>query len=111
MLEGASAAAPLWFYRPSGHGSARCGGLAESSPGGALERGRIYGRGASDMKSGLAAMTAAVLRLAETSRERAADVILIFTAGEETGSEGAFRMVRDGVFRGESELSWSVTLR
>jgi succinyl-diaminopimelate desuccinylase len=62
-----------------------------------LSEGRIYGRGASDMKSGLAAMTAAVMRLAESARRRAADVILIFTAGEETGSEGAFRLVRDGV--------------
>jgi succinyl-diaminopimelate desuccinylase len=61
-----------------------------------LSEGRIYGRGASDMKSGLAAMTAAVLRLAEISR-RQADVVMVFTAGEETGSEGAFRMVRDGV--------------
>jgi succinyl-diaminopimelate desuccinylase len=61
-----------------------------------LSEGRIYGRGASDMKSGLAAMTAAVLRLSGISK-RQSDVVLIFTAGEETGSEGAFRMVREGV--------------
>jgi len=60
-----------------------------------LSEGRIYGRGASDMKSGLAAMTAAVLQLAQISPRRT-DVVMIFTAGEETGSEGAFRMVRDG---------------
>jgi succinyl-diaminopimelate desuccinylase len=96
-LKGESAAPPLCF---TGH-------LDTVPPGGAvwhnpplkarLDEGRIYGRGASDMKSGLAAMTAAILRLAEIPRRRVADVILIFTAGEETGSEGAFRMVRDGV--------------
>jgi succinyl-diaminopimelate desuccinylase len=61
-----------------------------------LSEGRIYGRGASDMKSGLAAMTAAVLKLAEMPRRRA-DVVMVFTAGEETGSEGASHMAREGV--------------
>jgi succinyl-diaminopimelate desuccinylase len=95
-LKGESAAPALCF----------CGHLDTVPPGGAawqsppmearLSEGRIYGRGASDMKSGLAAMTAAILRLAGISR-RQADVVMIFTAGEETGSEGAFRMVREGV--------------
>jgi succinyl-diaminopimelate desuccinylase len=95
-LKGESAAPPLCF----------CGHMDTVPPGGAawrsppiearLTAGRIYGRGASDMKSGLAAMTAAVLRLSGVSKRRS-DVVLVFTAGEETGSEGAFRMVREGV--------------
>ena len=95
-LKGESAAPPLCF----------CGHLDTVPPGGAawqsrplearVSEGKIYGRGASDMKSGLAAMTAAVLSLAAIPR-RQADVVMIFTAGEETGSEGACRMVREGV--------------
>jgi succinyl-diaminopimelate desuccinylase len=95
-LEGESAAPPLCF---TGHlDTVPSGAAAWQSPPlkTRLSAGRIYGRGASDMKSGLAAMTAAVLRLAEISRRRN-DVVMIFTAGEETGSEGAFRMVREGV--------------
>ena len=95
-LKGERAAPPLCF----------CGHLDTVPPGGAawqsppiearLNEGRIYGRGASDMKSGLAAMTAAVLSLAAVPR-RQADVVMVFTAGEETGSEGAYRMAREGV--------------
>jgi succinyl-diaminopimelate desuccinylase len=95
-LKGESSLPPLCF----------CGHLDTVPPGGAawqspptearVSAGRIHGRGASDMKSGLAAMTSALMRLSGISRRRA-DVVLIFTAGEETGSEGAFRMVREGV--------------
>lgn len=46
--------------------------------------GKIYGRGASDMKSGVAAMVVAAL--AEGSK---VPVTLVMTAGEETGCEGA----------------------
>jgi len=95
-LKGESASSSLCF---TGHlDTVPPGGAAWQSPPieARLSAGRIYGRGASDMKSGLAAMTAAVLRLSGVSKRRS-DVLLVFTAGEETGSEGAFRMVRDGV--------------
>jgi succinyl-diaminopimelate desuccinylase len=49
---------------------------------------RVYGRGSSDMKSGLAAIAVMALRVAEL-RQRKAGVQLIFTAGEETTCEGA----------------------
>jgi succinyl-diaminopimelate desuccinylase len=49
---------------------------------------KVYGRGTSDMKSGVAAMVFAALAIARLPR-RAADLVLVFTAGEETGCDGA----------------------
>jgi len=49
---------------------------------------KLYGRGSSDMKSGVAAMVIAALAIAQLPR-RAADLVLVFTAGEETGCDGA----------------------
>jgi succinyl-diaminopimelate desuccinylase len=49
---------------------------------------RLYGRGSSDMKSGVAAMVVAALALAKMPRGKAG-LVLIFTAGEETGCDGA----------------------
>ncbi|HVI88536.1 MAG TPA: M20 family metallopeptidase [Dongiaceae bacterium] len=49
---------------------------------------RLYGRGSSDMKSGVAAMIMAALDLARLP-QRKAGLVLIFTAGEETGCDGA----------------------
>jgi succinyl-diaminopimelate desuccinylase len=49
---------------------------------------KLYGRGTSDMKSGVAAIVSMALRLAQLAN-RQAGVTLIFTAGEETTCEGA----------------------
>jgi len=49
---------------------------------------KIYGRGTSDMKSGVAAMVVAALEIAKL-KARAADLLLVFTVGEETGCDGA----------------------
>ena len=54
---------------------------------------KIYGRGTSDMKSGVAAMVTAALEIARLP-DRAADLILVFTAGEETGCDGARHLAR-----------------
>lgn len=54
--------------------------------------GKLYGRGSSDMKSGVAAFTVAAIALAEQIRH-SAGVTLVITAGEETGCEGAFDLV------------------
>ena len=56
--------------------------------GGVVEVGRLYGRGASDMKAAVAAMVVAALRQAGTGA-RGPGIVLIITAGEETSCHGA----------------------
>jgi acetylornithine deacetylase len=56
--------------------------------GGELRDGRIYGRGASDDKGGVAAMAAAAIAVARTARLRGR-LRLLFVVGEETGHVGA----------------------
>jgi succinyl-diaminopimelate desuccinylase len=56
--------------------------------------GRMYGRGISDMKSGVAAFVASSLRLAD-KLPRSAGLELVITAGEETGCQGAFHLSRE----------------
>lgn len=68
--------------------------------GGIIKDGRLWGRGASDMKSGVAAFVVAATKLAHRL-EGTPGVILYITAGEETGSEGAFVLARRGM-RGQA---------
>jgi len=60
--------------------------------GGEIVGGRIVGRGASDMKAGVAALVVALERHA-ARRHDSAGLLLLLTAGEETGCEGARRLV------------------
>jgi len=60
--------------------------------GGEIEGGRLYGRGSSDMKSGVAAFVCAVLEVACLSP--GADLTLVVVAGEETGCEGSAHLAR-----------------
>lgn len=59
---------------------------------GDIADGRVYGRGASDMKAGVAAFVAAAIARAETLR-KGPGAVLIITAGEETGCTGAHHIV------------------
>jgi len=63
---------------------------------GGIADGKLYGRGSSDMKGGVAAFVAACMaeadRLAGTP-----GVLLVITAGEETGCSGAAALVKDKV--------------
>jgi len=58
---------------------------------GEIRQGRLYGRGTSDMKSGVAACVMAGLALAREPVRRA-EVRLILSAGEETGCEGVLAL-------------------
>ena len=49
---------------------------------------RVYGRGSTDMKSGIAAFVAAAIELAD-DLARGPGAVLVITAGEEIGCEGA----------------------
>lgn len=55
--------------------------------------GKLYGRGSSDMKSGVAAFVVAALDLAAELKE-GPGLVLIITAGEETGCDGSFDLAK-----------------
>ena len=58
---------------------------------------RLYGRGAADMKSGLAAEVIALIELHDADQLPAGHVRFIATAGEEYGTPGANRLEAAGV--------------
>ncbi len=59
---------------------------------GELDGDLLYGRGASDMKSGVAALVVAALETARTAPST--DLLLVLVAGEETGCEGSAHLAR-----------------
>ncbi|HLB74031.1 MAG TPA: M20 family metallopeptidase [Sedimentisphaerales bacterium] len=61
--------------------------------------GRVYGRGATDMKGGIAAVVAAIRQIVDSGTSLLGDVVFAATAGEETDSSGANRFLA-----GRSEL-------
>lgn len=62
---------------------------------GDIDDGRLYGRGSSDMKSGVAAAVTAAVRLAPRLGATPGLEIVV-TAGEETGCEGAMHLAATG---------------
>jgi len=65
--------------------------------------GLLHGRGACDMKSGVAAFVTAAARLLASTVSLRRGLVFILTAGEETGCQGAFDLARRNVL-GEAEL-------
>ncbi|MDR3588050.1 MAG: ArgE/DapE family deacylase [Negativicutes bacterium] len=63
---------------------------------GDMADGRLYGRGASDMKSGLAAMTMAVKAVREAGLRLRGDIILEYTVDEELSGNGTLACVLRG---------------
>jgi acetylornithine deacetylase len=69
-------------------------GMTVDPLGGEVRDGRLYGRGACDVKGGIAAMLAAATALAEIPAARRATVWLAFTVNEECGFSGATDLAR-----------------
>lgn len=69
--------------------------------GGEIVEGRIHGRGASDMKSGVAAMVAAAVELADRL-ESTPGLVLILAADEETGCVGSADLAKHPKILGEA---------
>ena len=62
---------------------------------GVLVDGYVWGRGALDMKSGVAMMVAAVLRLAAAGRRPAGDIVIALLSDEEAGGDLGARFLVD----------------
>jgi acetylornithine deacetylase/succinyl-diaminopimelate desuccinylase-like protein len=62
---------------------------------GVLADGYVWGRGALDMKSGVAMMVAAVLRIAAGGRRPAGDIVLALLSDEEAGGDLGARFLVD----------------
>ena len=62
-----------------------------------VAEGRLYGRGACDMKGGLAAMMGAILSLRARGEEPAGDVMIAAVVGEEEDSAGTRALVARGM--------------
>jgi succinyl-diaminopimelate desuccinylase len=68
---------------------------------GTIKDGKIFGRGSSDMKGGLAAMICAAVQASQKSTP-AGGIRLIFTAAEEPGCHGALHLVETGYNLGKA---------
>ncbi|WP_313206340.1 M20 family metallopeptidase [Rhizobium lusitanum] len=97
-LPGAGTKPPLVFSAHLDTVPVGTTGWTEEPFGGHIRDGRLYGRGASDMKSGVVAMTAALLEIAATGTPLTGDLLLAFSAGESSNCLGAKRFVERRTF-------------
>lgn len=70
--------------------------------GGEIHQGRVYGRGAADMKSGVAAFVTAACRLSRRLATKNEDFIIIIVAGEETGCQGSRYLAERSALLGDA---------
>jgi succinyl-diaminopimelate desuccinylase len=68
---------------------------------GEISDGKLYGRGSTDMKSGVAAFVVACLEMKD-ELSQGPGVVLVITAGEETGCEGSYDMAKRGDILGDA---------
>lgn len=61
-----------------------------------VKDGKLYGRGACDMKSGLAAVVVALLEILEKGEQLPGTIKFLATVGEETGNYGAAELTKQG---------------
>ena len=66
--------------------------------------GKLYARGASDMKSGIAAMVYALASIVKSGKKPAYDITLIGTCDEEKNGLGARELLKAGLFPNVSEV-------
>jgi succinyl-diaminopimelate desuccinylase len=78
---------------------------------GHIADGRVHGRGACDMKSGLVAMVSAAVAVRDAALQ--GDLVLAFTGGESSACLGARRLVETGALKGAGAIlvSEPTTLR
>ena len=67
---------------------------------GLVKEGKVYGRGAADMKGGLAAMLTAAEAIKKSGVTLKGDLIFAMTAGEEVDSVGAIHLLNNGGLKG-----------
>ncbi|KFN91408.1 M20/M25/M40 family metallo-hydrolase [Tetragenococcus muriaticus] len=75
-----------------------------------IRDGKLYGRGATDMKGGLAALVIMMLEFLEADNTPG-KIRLLATVGEETGEYGAAQLTREGYADGLAGLIIAETLR
>src|SRR5215210_5539226 len=86
-LRGRGDSPPLLLYGHIDVVPANASEWSHAPFGGELIEGEVWGRGALDMKGGVAMMVAAFLRVAREGLKPAGDLILTLASDEETGSE------------------------
>jgi len=64
---------------------------------GIVKNGRVYGRGAVDMLGGLAAMLGAIKAVIDSGYEFTGKLLYTAVIAEETGGDGAIKLVKDGI--------------
>lgn len=70
---------------------------------GDISKDRIFGRGTSDMKAGIAAFVCAAIDFATCSdMQETPGIVLVITAGEETGCQGAYHLSNTDNVLGEA---------
>lgn len=68
--------------------------------GGEIREGRVYGRGACDMKGGVAALLVAAGELARSREQLQGDLVVAVTADEERNCLGVDALIRERLFEG-----------